>query len=92
MSEKIEVKKVIVDNKAVPVEDTKTVISFKKDTPIWAKNLFKGTVIVTTVATFIIANDPDITAKLALKIGVYLKGLDLAILLGTRAFGVAEKD
>lgn len=87
-------KRVIVDNKAIPVSDTKTSFGFGQltnDTPTWAKNALKLTIVLTSVATFIIATDTEIAPKLALRIGVYLKALDLLVLGVSRLFGVEAK-
>lgn len=57
-------------------------------TPTWAKNMFRITLLLTSVATFIIAADTKIDPELALRIGVYLKGLDLFIFGLSKMFGV----
>lgn len=57
-------------------------------TPLWAKNAFRITLLLTSVATFIIAGDAKIDAELAVQIGVYLKGLDLLVFGLSKMFGV----
>jgi hypothetical protein len=57
-------------------------------TPLWAKNIFRITLLLTFVATFVIASDPEIPAKLAVRIGVYLKALDLLVFGLSKMFGV----
>jgi len=57
-------------------------------TPNWAKNMFRVTLLLTSVATFIIASDNQITPELAVRIGVYLKALDLVIFGLSKMFGV----
>lgn len=66
----------------------KTVLSFTKPTPVWATWAFRIIFIITGVATFIIAADPGISADTKVRLGVYLKGLDLLIWGLTRAIGV----
>jgi len=81
--------KVIVDGKAVDKEDTKVVFgAITATTPQWAKWVFRGTLILTSVATFIIAGDSKIDADLAVRIGVYLKGLDLLAFGFSKMFGI----
>jgi len=85
--------KVIVDGKAVDKEDTKVVFgAITATTPQWAKWAFRGTLIVTSVATFIIAGDNAIKPELALRIGVYLKALDLLAFGFSKMFGVKLDD
>lgn len=82
-------KKVLVDNKAVDIDKTKVTFgAITSTTPIWAKWVFRGTLIVTSVATFIIAGDSHISAETAVRVGVYLKGLDLLAFGFSKLFGV----
>lgn len=60
----------------------------KNETPQWALWMFRITIILTTVATFIIASDPAISDDLKVRIGVYLKGLDMIVLGFSKLFGV----
>lgn len=73
-------------------QETKTVISFRKDTPEWAKWTFRIVFILTTAATFVIASDPSIPDALKVRIGVYLKGFDMVIYGLSKGFGVDKKD
>lgn len=61
-------------------------------TPLWAKNAFRITLLLTSVATFIIAGDAKIDAELAVQIGVYLKGLDLFVFGLSKMFGVEVEE
>ena len=62
-------------------------------TPTWAKNMFRLTLLATSVATFIIATDVNINPELALRIGVYLKATDLFVFGLSKMFGVeVEKE
>ena len=56
-------------------------------TPLWAKIVFRIFVLLTTVATFIIAAEPAIADALKVRIGVYLKGADLFLLGVVQLFG-----
>jgi hypothetical protein len=67
---------------------TKTVLSFNKPTPQWATWAFRIVFILTGVATFIIAADPGIVDPLKIRLGIYLKGLDMLVWGITRAIGV----
>ncbi len=66
--------------------------AIKSDTPQWAKWMFRGTIIVTTVITFVIASDPSIDDGLKVRIGVYLKALDMLVLGFSKMFGVPVED
>lgn len=57
-------------------------------TPVWATTAFKITVILTTVAGFIISGDTTIAAGIKNQINNYLGGLDLLVLLLAQLFGV----
>lgn len=81
--------KVIVDGKVVDKHNTKVVFgSISSVTPNWAKWVFRITLLLTSVATFIIAADSAIKPDLALRIGVYLKGLDLLAFGFSKMFGI----
>lgn len=60
-------------------------------TPNWAIWMFRIVFILTTVATFVIASDPSISDDLKVRIGVYLKGLDMLIFSISKLFGVDVK-
>ena len=62
-----------------------------KQTPLWASWMFRTVFILTTVATFIIAGEPTIDDATKVRIGVYLKGLDMAIYSFSKMFGVDPK-
>lgn len=82
-------KKVLVDNKAVDIDKTKVTFgAISSTTPQWAKWVFRSVFILTSVATFIIAGDAQIKPDLAVRIGVYLKGLDLLAFGFSKLFGV----
>jgi hypothetical protein len=59
-----------------------------KETPQWAKWMFRIVFALTTVAAFIIAADPAIPDPLKVRIGVYLKGLDMLVFIFSKMFGV----
>lgn len=66
----------------------RTVFSISKPTPEWATWTFRIVFIFTGVATFVIAGDPALATELKIRLGVYLKGLDMAVWGITRALGV----
>jgi len=57
---------------------------------MWATWTFRIVFLLTTAATFILAGDADLPAKFVVKIGVYLKALDLTIWSLSRMIGVDE--
>lgn len=71
-------------------EIKKTVLSVAKDTPKWAKWTYRITFAVTTGAAFIIASDNHIDAELRIRIGLYLKGIDMIIYTILQGFGVQK--
>lgn len=85
-------KTVLIDNQIVPVSETKTVISFNLPTPLWAKWVFRIVAILTTVALFIIAGDPGISDDTKIRVAVYLKGLDMAVLGLSKMFGITKDE
>lgn len=58
-----------------------------KQTPMWAKWMFRIVFILTTAATFVIASDPGIPDALKVRIGVYLKGFDMLVFGFSKLFG-----
>jgi len=62
--------------------------AFKGRRPKWAKYAAQITLVLTTVATFIIASDSYISAETAVRIGVYLKSLDLLVYGLSETFGI----
>jgi hypothetical protein len=61
-------------------------------TPTMAKNAFRITLLLTSIATFIIAGDAQINPELAVRIGVYLKALDLLVFGISKMFGVEVEE
>jgi hypothetical protein len=61
------------------------------ETPEWAKWTFRIVFAITGVATFIIAGDPSIPDDLKVRIGVYLKGIDMFVFTVSKMFGVEVK-
>lgn len=64
----------------------------KSETPSWAKWMFRIVFILTTAATFIIASDPAIPDEMKVRIGVYLKGLDMIIYGISKMFGIEKEE
>lgn len=64
----------------------------KAETPRWAQWTFRVVFLLTTVATFVIAGDDQIPNELKVRIGLYLKGLDMLIYGLSKMCGVTVKD
>lgn len=62
------------------------------ETPKWASWVFRIVFLLTTVATFVIAGDDNISNEVKVRIGVYLKALDMFIYGLSKMFGVQVKD
>ena len=60
----------------------------KTQTPVWAKWVFRVVFLLTTIATFLIAADPAIADVLKVRIGVYLKGLDMLVFGLSKMVGI----
>lgn len=61
--------------------------SLTKQTPEWAKWVFRFTFVFTTVAAFVVSADPGIPDPLKVRIGVYLKAFDMLIYGVSKLFG-----
>jgi len=57
-------------------------------TPKWANIILMITIVITTVAAFVVASDPGIADAVKVRIGVYLKGFDMLIAGISRLFGI----
>jgi len=57
-------------------------------TPVWAKWMFRITLILTTTASFIVAGDPSIPSDLKVRIMLYLQGGSTAMYGFSKLFGV----
>lgn len=57
-------------------------------TPKWAKNMFRVTLLFTSIASFIIVSDEAIRAETAERIILYLRALDLFVYSLSKMFGV----
>ena len=60
-------------------------------TPVWAIWTFRIVFLLTGTLTFIIAMEPAIADLTKIRIGVYLKGLDMFVFGMSKMFGVALK-
>lgn len=60
-------------------------------TPLWAKNMFRITMLLTTVVMFIVASDTALAGS-ATRIMLYLKGFDMFIFGVSKMFGVIEEE
>ncbi len=59
-----------------------------KQTPPWAKWMFRVVFLITTVAIFIIGSAEAIAAPVRVRIGIYLKGFEMLIYGFSKMFGV----
>jgi hypothetical protein len=59
-----------------------------KETPQWAKWMFRVTLILTTTASFIVAGDPSIPADLKVRVMLYLQGGSTAMYGFSKLFGI----
>jgi hypothetical protein len=83
--------KVLIDNKAVPLSETKTVVSFGSESPLWAKWVFRGTLIVTSAITLVIAGTQLISEANKFEVLLMLKGIDALAYGFSKMFGIVEK-
>jgi len=84
-------KKILVDNKAVPVEETKTKFGIGQignTTPIWAKNAFRVALYVATALVLVTQTITEIPEPIKVSIAKYaLEAITLIHAL-TKLFGV----
>ena len=62
-----------------------------KKTPLWAKWVFRVVFLLTAVATFIITFEPAISDLVKIRVGLYLKGLDMLVFGLSKMVGVTLK-
>ena len=62
-----------------------------KETPMWAKWMFRIVFLLTTVAVFIISAEPSIDDALKVRLNLYLTGLDMLVYGLSKMFGVKLK-
>ena len=70
----------------------KTVISFKKPTPMWATWTFRVVFLLTAAATVIIIGEPNIPDDVKARLFLYMKGLDVFVWGLARGLGVNKTD
>ena len=58
------------------------------ETPQWSKWVFRTVFILSTAATFIIANDPSISKDFKISAGVWLQSLEMVIFGLSKMFGI----
>ncbi len=59
-----------------------------QQTPLWAKWMFRCTLILATTAGFIVAGDTSIDAELKVRIMLYLQGGTMAMYGFSKLFGI----
>jgi hypothetical protein len=84
-------KHVLIENKAVPLSDTKTVLSIAGPSPMWTKWLFRITAVVTTVLAVYVAATGLIPEQWKVEILLILKSFDMLTLGLSKALGLVEK-
>lgn len=88
-------KKVLIDNKAVNLSETKvqflTETALLAQSPSWAKWLFRGVAILTTVLAFYFAGTNLIQEQYKVEVLLGLKAIDMLTLGFSKLFGVVEK-
>lgn len=84
--------KVLIDNKAVPVGETKVVFgAVNSPTPEWAKWFFRVWSLLSTMIAAYIAATSLIPTEAKVEIGLILKVSDPFVLGLSKLFGIVEK-
>ena len=84
-------KRILIDNKVVPKSETKVQFgAVSNPTPTWAKWVFRGTAILTTVVAFYIGGTSLIQEQYKVEVLLGLKSLDMLTLGFSKMFGIVE--
>lgn len=70
----------------------KTIISIQNPTPKWATWLFRIVFLLTSVAVFLVSNEPSIPDPFKIRIALWLKALDVFVWGIGRGLGVKKSD
>ena len=65
-----------------------SVKALNSTTPNWAKNMFRITLLLTSVASFILVSDEAIPAETVGRIMLYLRAFDLLVYGLSKMFGI----
>ena len=65
-----------------------SVKALNSTTPKWAKNMFRITLLLTSVTSFILVTDEAIPAETAERIMLYLRAFDLLVYGLSKMFGI----
>lgn len=85
-------KKVIIDNKSVAIEDTKVQFgAINAPTPSWVKTAINITTILTTAAALFIAGTNLISEGNKYEVMLGIKAIDVLVVGVGKMFGVVEK-
>jgi hypothetical protein len=84
--------KVIIDNKAVNVADTKTVISLNAPTPSWVNWIFRTEFVLNKVVLFIIGSSALFTQNQVKEAVIWIGALDLLVWGMGRFVGLKKTD
>lgn len=74
------------------MNNEKTTFSIKDPSPKWATWLFRIVFLLTSVAVFLVANEPSVPDTLKVRIAVWLKALDVFVWGIGRGLGVKKSD
>lgn len=80
-------------DKVVDKSETKTAFgAVNSPSPMWAKWIFRGTLVLTSVAVFVLASDPGISDAFKVRATVYLKAIDLLVFGFSKLFGIVPAE
>lgn len=83
--------KVIIDNQAVNLADTKTVISLNKPTPSWVNWIFRTEFVLNKVVLFILGSSALFTPNQVKEAVIWIGALDLFVWGMGRFIGMDKK-
>jgi hypothetical protein len=66
--------------------------AIKLETPNWAKWVFRTVFILSTAATFLISNDPNISSAFKISAGVWLQTIEFVIFGLSKMCGIPLED
>lgn len=84
--------KVLIDNKAVPVSETKTVISLNQPTPAWVTWIFRVEFVLNKVILFVLGSSALFTPEQVKESIIWIGAVDLAVWGLGRFVGLKKQD
>lgn len=85
-------KKVLIDNEAVPVSKTKTVISLNSPTPSWATWMFRIEFVLNKVAVYVLTSLDGLSVKQMKYAILIISAIDLATWSFGKFIGLKKDD